>query len=141
MPLYDYKCKDHGVFHQLATMADSGKPQACPTCGVASGRIIMIPPEVLAMAPEKRKAMEKNDRARHEPHFSTTDSRAEEAEKKAFELKRSGCCGHRASGAHHRGKPQIIGAAPDQSNLKQQVIYLADGSKVFPSQRPWMISH
>lgn len=28
MPVYDYKCKDHGVFQELATMADHDKP--CP---------------------------------------------------------------------------------------------------------------
>ena len=26
MPLYDYKCPDHGLFHDLATMADSARP-------------------------------------------------------------------------------------------------------------------
>lgn len=124
MPLYDYKCADHGLFHELATMEKSAMPCACPQCGKASPRVILIPPEVLAMAPNKRQAMARNERARHEPQFSTPEVRQEKALIHSHS-KNCGCDSHN----------------PDRSSLRKQVIYMADGSKVFPSQRPWMISH
>jgi len=115
MPLYDYKCKDHGLFHALATMADSDKPAPCPSCGKVSSRIIMLPPQILDMAPGKRKAHETNERSQHEPVISSTESRHE---------------------AHNRGCGCEI-ANPKKSAL----LYTADGKKMFPSMRPWMISH
>jgi putative regulatory protein, FmdB family len=128
MPVYDYKCASHGLFHELATMEDSAKPAPCPQCGAASGRVIMVAPEVLDMAPERKAALSRNEKARHQPLISTTDSR-EEARARANHG------GHK----HHRGCG--CSAEASQSSLKQQVVYLPDGSKVFPSQRPWMISH
>jgi len=128
MPVYDYKCASHGLFHELATMADSAKPAPCPQCGGASGRVIMVPPEVMDMAPQRKEAASRNEKSRHQPIISTTDSR-EEARDRANHPKHK----------HHRG----CGCSSEASNssLKQQVVYLPDGSKVFPSQRPWMISH
>ncbi|GAA3947265.1 FmdB family zinc ribbon protein [Allohahella marinimesophila] len=132
MPLYDYKCAQHGVFHELATMAEAGMPCRCPQCSELSPRIIMIPPQVLAMAEEKRKAMARNEKAAHEPIVTTSslrEARAKERDKAQQDSRRKsgGGCGC----DHHDA----------QSGLRKQVVYLADGSKVFPSQRPWMISH
>ncbi len=131
MPVYDYKCAEHGIFHDLATMDKAAEPCKCPQCGKMSSRIIMIPPEVLAMAPDAKKSLEKNETAQHQPIISSVDSRQEAAERKAYALKHGkgkscGCSSH---------------AEADTSSLKQQVVYLPDGSKIFPSQRPWMISH
>lgn len=126
MPVYDYKCSVHGVFHELTKMADSAKPKACPKCQKLSPRIIMIPPQIFEMAPNQRKAAEKNEKARHSPIISTKDAREEEKQRIVFESRHSDKCG---CGSNHTG------------SLKQQVLYLADGSKIFPSQRPWMISH
>lgn len=134
MPLYDYKCPQHGLFHDLATMAQSHEPNACPKCGTLSPRVIMIPPEVLAMAPAKRKAMDNNERAKHQPIISTADSRQEAAEIKRFEEKKGIILSKSKCGCHQHEHA-------NQSALKQQVVLLPDGSKVFPSQRPWMISH
>ena len=133
MPVYDYKCAEHGVFHELATIEQGGKPCACPTCGKLSARVLMIPPEVLAMSPAKRASMDRNEEAKHRPIISSVDSRAEAAERKAFNQKH----GH----THKKGCGCSHENASDQSALKKQVIFLPDGSKVFPSQRPWMISH
>lgn len=133
MPVYDYKCAEHGVFHELAAVEQGDKPCACPSCGKLSARVIMIPPEILAMAPAKRSAMDKNEAATHQPIISTLDSRAEASERKAFAEKK----GHQ----HGRGCGCSHENASDTSALKKQVIFLPDGSKVFPSQRPWMISH
>jgi len=94
----------------------------------------MIPPEVLAMAPARRASMERNESAQHQPIISSVDSRAEAADRAAFAAKKHGHRHGKGCGCSHEH-------APESSALKQQVVYLPDGSKVFPSQRPWMISH
>jgi putative FmdB family regulatory protein len=76
MPVYDYKCREHGLFHQLATMEDCAKPAECPTCQALSPRVIVLPPEIAAMDPAKRSAQDRNERSKHEPVFSTADRRA-----------------------------------------------------------------
>ncbi|GAA6133913.1 zinc ribbon domain-containing protein [Oceaniserpentilla sp. 4NH20-0058] len=130
MPLYDYKCPKHGVFHELQAMDKSALPCKCPQCGTVSARIIMISPDIIKMAPNQKKAMEKNEKALHEPIFSTNESRLEADDKRSFAQKKG-----------HKGGCGCSEHKPEYSALKQQVIFLPDGSKVFPSQRPWMISH
>lgn len=130
MPLYDYKCVEHGLFHELATMEQSALPCSCPQCGVSSPRVILIPPEVLDMAPAKRSAIAKNERAANEPVIYTRETSEEMRERHAHmktKGKSCGCSDHPAAG--------------DRGALQQKAVFLADGSKVFPSQRPWMISH
>jgi putative FmdB family regulatory protein len=116
MPVYDYKCKAHGVFHELATMADYDKPCACPQCGEMSARVIMIAPEFLNMDSERRKAFDTNEKAQHEPIFSTDQSRKVKKE--------DGGCG-----------------CGDHKKRNSKLMYTAQGEKFFPSMRPWMISH
>lgn len=116
MPVYDYKCQHHGVFFELATMAESDQPCACPTCGTLAPRIIMMPPEILDIKKEKKHAEEVNERNSHEPTHSTK-ARREEDEEHA-----SGCGCERKMG-------------------KSKLMYTAQGDKMFPSMRPWMISH
>jgi len=116
MPVYDYKCKNHGVFHELATMDDSAKPAACPQCGDLSSRVILLSPTLLDMAPERRSAFATNERASHEPVFSTTDRRA-------LDHQHKNGCGCTAK------KPGRF------------MMYTPDGGKTFPTARPWMISH
>lgn len=122
MPVYDYKCADHGLFYELASIDDASKPMACPTCGGLCARVIMLAPEILAMSASNREAHERNEKARFEPQLSTTDSRAEQ----------------QARREHKHGKGCGCGDKPiRQSNL----FYTAEGNKMFPSMRPWMISH
>ena len=73
MPVYDYKCTTHGLFYELNTMENSSKPCACPTCGALSARVIMIAPEFLSMKKENRDAHARNEKAMHEPIFSTPE--------------------------------------------------------------------
>ena len=115
MPVYDYKCEDHGNFYELASLDDHALPAACPECGKLSPRIIVIAPAVLDMAPAKRKAHQTNERAQHEPAFSTTDQR----EKDKAHAASCGC----------------------QSVSNRKLMYTAEDNKMFPSMRPWMISH
>lgn len=119
MPVYDYKCAKHGLFSQLATMEKSGEPNGCPTCGALSPRVILLPPEILDMAPARRQAFARNEKACHEPQIYMPE------ERESRQGKQCGCQEH----------------SPDRSSLRQKAVLLADGSKIFPSQRPWMISH
>lgn len=117
MPVYDYKCSEHGLFYELASMDDHAKPAKCPECSTLSPRVILVPPSILEMAKEKKQGIERNEIAQHEPQFSTIDSRAENTEK----VKR-GC------GCEHKKR-------------SSKLMYTAQGDKMFPSMRPWMISH
>ena len=129
MPVYDYKCAEHGLFYGLASVDDHDKPAQCPQCQAMSPRVIMISPEVLAMAKEKKQAMDRNEQARHEPTHSTQQSRAELKAENADRQKR-GC------GCRHQGS-----ASEEENKRSSKLMYTADGSKMFPSMRPWMISH
>ena len=122
MPVYDYKCATHGLFFELATLDESSKPCVCPECGVLSPRVIMVAPEFLSMDAEKRKAKQRNETAAHQPIFSTPDFRAE----------------RQARHQHKHGKG--CGCA-DKPIRKSALLFTADGNKMFPSMRPWMISH
>ena len=90
MPLYDYKCVEHGLFHDLVPMQASGDCAMCPTCGALSARVIMVPPEVLDMAPEKRQAIARNEKAMHEPRQGNQHSEKDQ-----------GCC-------HHKRKSKLF---------------------------------
>lgn len=116
MPVYDYKCKEHGVFNDLATLSESDKPCACPECGLPSARIIRLAPEIFKMAPEKKHAHETNERNQHEPTHSTSQRRKEDEQ----HAKGCGC---------------------EAKLSKSKLMYTAQGDKMFPSMRPWMISH
>ena len=122
MPVYDYKCADHGLFFELATMEASSEPCACPSCGVLSPRVIMVAPEFLGMSAEKRKAKDRNEKAAHQPIFSTTEFRAEQQ-------------------ARHQHKHGKGCGCSDKPIRKSALMFTADGNKMFPSMRPWMISH
>jgi putative FmdB family regulatory protein len=117
MPVYDYKCAEHGLFYELASMDDHAEPMPCPECSTASARIIIMSPALLDMAKEKKQAIDRNQAAQHEPQYSDRDTRAENADK----LKHGSGCSHKKRGS--------------------KLMYTAEGNKMFPSMRPWMISH
>lgn len=116
MPVYEYKCQDHGVFFELSTIADREKPTICPTCGVLAARIIQIAPEFFKMNSDLKAANDLNERNQHEPTYSTAERRESDEEHS------KGC-----------GCERKIG--------KSNLMYTAQGEKMFPSMRPWMISH
>lgn len=117
MPVYDYKCAQHGLFFELASMDNHAEPAPCPQCSAVSARIIIMSPAIQDMAKDKKQAIERNEAAQHEPQHSTTDTRAENADK----LKHGSGCSHR--------------------KRSSKLMYTAEGNKIFPSMRPWMISH
>ena len=116
MPVSDFKCQDHGVFCELATMDDSSEPVACPTCGAMSARIIRLSPEIFKMDKDKKKAHELNERNQHEPAYSTLARREDDEEHS------KGC-----------GCTATLG--------KSKMFFTERGEKIFPTMRPWMISH
>jgi len=122
MPVYDYKCADHGLFYELTSMDDSAKPATCPECKKLCARVIMVAPEFLSMATENRQAHQRNEKAMHSPIMSTSDYRAEQ----------------KARREHKHGKGCGCGDKPIR---KSNLLFTADGNKMFPSMRPWMISH
>ncbi len=124
MPLYDYKCREHGIFHALATMGEHADPKPCPSCGVSSARVIILPPEVVNRSKPSTHAAARNERAAHQPQFSTPESRQEDQARRAHAHRHGRGCG-----------------CHDEAMGKSKLFYTADGKKMFPSMRPWMISH
>lgn len=134
MPLYDYKCREHGLFQELASMDKAGEPCQCPSCGDLSARVVIIPPQILAMAQERKKRFEINEKAQHEPIVVNASNNL------------SILNGNHLKSSRHPdkcncGSTHPLQLKPTKGKLQQQLVYLPDGSKIFPSQRPWMISH
>jgi putative FmdB family regulatory protein len=116
MPVYDYKCKDHGLFFELSTMDEAHLPKPCPQCQSLAARVICVSPDLLDMPKEKKQAFAVNEKAQNEPVYSTVDRREQDHEHK------NGC------GCNHKKRGRLL-------------LYTAQGDKMFPSARPWMISH
>ena len=113
MPTYDYACPACGGFDALRSFTQRDEPPACPDCATPSPRVFAAMPRLACLSSETRRAMETNERARHEPKSSGS-----------YPLMRHpagcGCCSTGKRGATVTG---------------------ANGAKAFPSKRPWMISH
>ncbi|AQZ96439.1 FmdB family zinc ribbon protein [Halopseudomonas phragmitis] len=122
MPLYDYKCQEHGIFHALATMDEFDKPQPCPQCGVMSAKVILLPSHLFKVDDSERKAKDRNEKAMHSPILSTPEYRAEEQARHEHKHGKGCGCAHQKLG-------------------KSKLFWTANGEKMFPSARPWMISH
>jgi putative FmdB family regulatory protein len=114
MPTYDYLCLACGPFDALRNLAQRNEACPCRTCGAQSHRAFVAAPRLAVMDGGQRHAIETNERAAHAPTMS----------KDVAGVKRHpagcGCCAGARRGATARGP---------------------DGSKAFPSKRPWMISH
>jgi putative FmdB family regulatory protein len=66
MPLYEYRCKRHGVFERMTGMSESGRPAACPRCDKPAKRILS-PVRGAQMAATEVRARDRNERSAHEP--------------------------------------------------------------------------
>lgn len=118
MPTYDYACAACGGFDALRSMAARNDPAPCPRCASPSARIHASAPALACMDGNTRSAIEVNERARHEP-------------------RRSGD----GAGAYGRMRhPSGCGCCSSPKGCSATVRG-ANGSKAFPSKRPWMISH
>ncbi len=113
MPTYDYDCPRCGGFALLQPLAARNDPTDCPDCGTASARVVACAPHLAALGPDTRRALEINERARHEPRSSGEYVRMRHPAG-------CGCCSPGRRGA---------------------TVTAANGAKAFPTKRPWMISH
>lgn len=114
MPTYEYCCDDCGDFSAIRPVAMRNEPCVCPGCGRHAGRVIRSTPQLATMSSASRTAHATNERAAHAPMTS-----AEYATRHKHGPG-CGCCS---------GKPS------------KSTVKAADGSKTFPTKRPWMISH
>ncbi len=121
MPVYDYRCKQHGLFNEVQTLAQHAAPCRCPRCGVFCARVVVLPPMVSQVAPAMKRAHVANERAQHAPR-----TRAEFEEHQCRHNESNGYCSHRENPLGQR---------------KSGLLYTAQGEKLFIGQRPWMISH
>ena len=110
MPVYEYACATHGAFDALRPMAEFAQPCPCPTCGVASARVLLTPPRLGG-----------RDRATIRAH-GVNEQAADSPKRLSQHGPGCSCC----SGS----------AKKNRATLQRP-----DGSKSFPSARPWMISH
>lgn len=111
MPYYDYLCSDCGPFTDFASMADFDKPSACPHCAQLAERALLQAPLLANMDSGRRIAFATNERASHAP---------------------------KSTKSHGPGCSCCSGGGKKMPN---RTLHRADGSKSFPSARPWMISH
>ncbi|MBX3608166.1 MAG: zinc ribbon domain-containing protein [Piscinibacter sp.] len=114
MPTYDYACPACGGFDAFRALAARNEPAACPDCGAASPRVFASAPRLALLESGTRRALDVNERARHEPKRSSDYAG----------LRHPAGCGCCTPGA--RRSATVTGA---------------NGAKAFPSKRPWMISH
>ena len=113
MPTYDYDCQHCGSFDAMRPVAARDAPAVCPECGAASPRVMVGIPRLALMAGTTRRAIDLNERARHEPKRSGDYARLRHPAG-------CGCC-------------SVVG--------RGATVTSANGNKAFPSKRPWMISH
>jgi putative FmdB family regulatory protein len=120
MPTYDYACPDCGGFDAFRSLSLRNDPADCPDCGTASPRVIVSAPRLACVSSETRFAMDTNERARHEPRSSKSLEGGMGGYSRLKHPAGCGCC---------------------STSKKATTVRAADGSKSFPSKRPWMISH
>ncbi|MBS0429243.1 MAG: zinc ribbon domain-containing protein [Proteobacteria bacterium] len=113
MPAYEYECADCGGFDAFRSMSQRNEPAACPVCATPSPRVLASAPRLALLDGGTRRAMDVNERARHEPKSSRDYQRLRHPAG-------CGCCSP--------GRSKATVTAPN-------------GAKAFPSKRPWMISH
>ncbi|NYZ16665.1 zinc ribbon domain-containing protein [Azospirillum sp. RWY-5-1] len=115
MPAYDYACAAcGGDFTAIRPMAESAAPQPCPGCGASAPRVIRTAPAFSGLPAATRNAHTLNERSADRPALLSEGGRKHGPG--------CGCCGGSAKNA----RPVLRGL---------------DGSKAFPTARPWMISH
>jgi putative FmdB family regulatory protein len=111
MAVYDYQCDTCGPFTAIRPMALSGDPCTCANCGEPAARAFFTVPYIAGMDASLRTAHATNEKARHEPR--------------------------RGGSAHGPG----CSCCSNGAKKGRSTLVRPDGSKSFPSARPWMISH
>ncbi len=114
MPTYEYMCTDCGPFTQMRPMAECEMPSDCPHCGDAAPRAYLTAPNFSGLSAERRLAYSTNERSAHAPVSSAATGKSHG----------SGCS-----------------CCSGKSGMSRKTLRRKDGSKSFPTSRPWMISH
>jgi hypothetical protein len=109
-------------------MQEHDQPQPCPQCHTRSARVIVLPPAIAKVLKETRAAMERNEKSREAPDVMS----ASQYQEKEHEKKQQ----HLFDNRHKHDKGCGCG-----SKRKSNLMYTANGEKMFPGMRPWMISH
>jgi putative FmdB family regulatory protein len=112
MPVYEYLCDDCGPFTAIRPMAEYADPNACPNCDAPAPRVLITAPNLATMSTPLRAAHATNERSSHAPQTLSG--------LKASHGSGCACCTGKSSRITRRHR---------------------DGSKSFPTNRPWMISH
>jgi putative FmdB family regulatory protein len=76
MPLYEYECEDHGVFEEARRIAESADDSTCPVCHGTARRIVSAT-NLGRLERSQVKAMDRNERSRHEPRIVRTETMKE----------------------------------------------------------------
>ena len=93
MPVYDYHCPDCGTFEVMRRIGNRDAPAVCPRCGLEAGRVMLATPSLPLVSGNVRRAMETNERARHEPKSSSRHPSG------------CGCCSKPSNVANKAGPP------------------------------------
>jgi len=117
MPTYDYACPDCGGFEAFRSLSQRNEPASCPDCGASSTRVFVSAPRLACLDSHTRTAMDANERAKHAPMSSKEYGGYQR-------LKHPSGCGCCSPGAK-----------------RSATVTGSNGNKMFPSKRPWMISH
>src|SRR5262245_53807293 len=70
MPVYDYECRECGIFTALRPMSDCRSLLACPNCGVDAVRTFQTAPAIAGIDSVKRAAIAINERSANAPRMS-----------------------------------------------------------------------
>ena len=71
MPVYEYECREHGLFELLNSLSQSRDPAPCPTCALPGARVLSAP-HLCAMPRSALLARDRNERSRCDPRLSNT---------------------------------------------------------------------
>jgi putative FmdB family regulatory protein len=74
MPIYEYECGEHGVFEDQRKIAEAHADGTCPECRRASPRIVSAP-ALGRLERSQVRAMERNEKSRHEPRVVQAEPR------------------------------------------------------------------
>ena len=94
MPLYEYRCEQHGEFTLHANIANRNDVVHCPSCGLDTIRIISAPALSL-MNEGNRKAWAKNEKSASDPIRKTKHT-----------------CGHSCNHDHTHKKQEYMQPTP-----------------------------
>ena len=71
MPVYEYRCEEHGGFEEILPISRYNEAVCCPSCGVVATKVCSAP-KLRGMSKVLMSSHEKNERSREAPHVCKT---------------------------------------------------------------------